>query len=111
MVIAYRRNKTGGEYDAEIEISKNRTFTGLCLTAADKSIGVYFDPISRRFKTDKSQKNWEKAFSWEKDWERLAAMPRQAEWEAFVAKAQGADPSLPSHKKWRMMEKIFELEK
>lgn len=50
-------------------------------------------------------------FDWEKDWERLATMPRQAEWEAYVAKAQGADPSLPSHKKWRMMEKIFELEK
>ena len=50
-------------------------------------------------------------FDWEKDWERLAAMPRQAEWEAYVAKAQGADPSLPSHKKWRLMEKIFELEK
>jgi L-rhamnose mutarotase len=41
----------------------------------------------------------------------LAGLPRQAEWEAYVAKAQGADPSLPSHKKWRLMEKIFELEK
>ena len=70
VVIAYRRNKTGGEYDAEIEISKNRTFTGLCLTSADKSIGVYFDPVSRRLKTDLSPKNWERAFSWEKDWER-----------------------------------------
>ena len=70
VVIAYRRNKTGGEYDAEIEISKNRTFAGLCLTSADKSIGVYFDPISRRLKTDLSPKNWEKAFSWEKNWDR-----------------------------------------
>ena len=50
-------------------------------------------------------------FDWERDWEKLAGMPRQAEWEAYVAKAQGADPSLPSHKKWRLMEKIFELEK
>ena len=50
-------------------------------------------------------------FDWERDWEKLARMPRQAEWEAYVAKAQGADPSLPSHKKWRLMEKIFELEK
>ena len=70
VVIAYRRNKTGGEYDAEIEISKNRTFGELYLTSADKSIGVYFDPVSRRLKTDLSPKNWEKAFSWEKDWER-----------------------------------------
>jgi L-rhamnose mutarotase len=50
-------------------------------------------------------------FDWERDWEKLAGMPRQAEWEAYVAKAQGADPTLPSHKKWRLMEKIFELEK
>jgi len=50
-------------------------------------------------------------FDWEKDWARLAAMPRQAEWEAFVAKSQGADPSMPSNRKWRLMEKIFELEK
>ena len=38
-------------------------------------------------------------------------MPRQAEWEAHIAKAQGADSSFPAHKKWRPMEKIFELEK
>ena len=32
VVIAYRRNKTrAGGFDSEIEISKNRTFTGLCL--------------------------------------------------------------------------------
>jgi L-rhamnose mutarotase len=51
------------------------------------------------------------SFDWERDWAVLSQMPRQAEWEAFVAKAQGADPSLPSNKKWRLMEKIFELEK
>ena len=50
-------------------------------------------------------------FDFDRDMLRLAALPRQAEWEAFVAKAQGADSSLPSHKKWRLMEKIFELEK
>ncbi len=46
-------------------------------------------------------------FDWERDMARLAQLPRQAEGEAFVAKAQGADPSLPSHRKWRMMERIF----
>ena len=50
-------------------------------------------------------------FDWDRDMGRLATLPRQAEWEAYVAKAQGADPSLPSHKKWRLMEKIFELDK
>lgn len=46
-------------------------------------------------------------FDWERDMVRLASLPKQAEWEAFVAKAQGADPSLPSHRKWRLMERIF----
>lgn len=50
-------------------------------------------------------------FDFDRDMVRLAGLPRQAEWEAYVAKAQGADPSLPSHKKWRLMEKIFELDK
>ena len=36
-------------------------------------------------------------FDWERDMARLAQLPRQAEREAFVAKAQGSDPSLPSH--------------
>ena len=42
---------------------------------------------------------------------RLATLPRQAEWEAYVAQFQGCDPSAPSTAKWRLMEKIFELEK
>ena len=42
---------------------------------------------------------------------RLATLPRQAEWEAYVARFQGCDPAAPSTAKWRLMEKIFELEK
>lgn len=50
-------------------------------------------------------------FDWEKDMARLSKLPRQAEWEAYVAKMQGCDPSLPSASKWHMMEKIYELDK
>lgn len=50
-------------------------------------------------------------FDWIKDNARLATLPRQAEWEAYMAKFQGCDPSLPSTGKWNMMTKIFELEK
>ena len=42
---------------------------------------------------------------------RLAGLPRQAEWEAYVAQFQGCDPDAPSTQKWQLMEKIFELEK
>ena len=50
-------------------------------------------------------------FDWVKDNARLATLPRQAEWEAYMAKFQGFDPTLPSTSKWVLMEKIFELEK
>lgn len=46
-------------------------------------------------------------FDWERDMELLTGMPRQAEWEAYVAEFQGADPSMSSSSKWQMMELIF----
>ncbi len=49
-------------------------------------------------------------FDWEKDNARLATLPRQAEWEAYVAQFQGCDPSAPSTAKWQLMERIFKLE-
>jgi L-rhamnose mutarotase len=39
----------------------------------------------------------------------LATLPRQAEWEAFVARFQQAAPDASSAKKWRPMERIFTL--
>ena len=49
-------------------------------------------------------------FDWERDNARLADLPRQAEWEAYVAQFQGADPNAPSTDKWKLMERIFKLE-
>lgn len=46
-------------------------------------------------------------FDWERDMARLAALPRQAEWEAYVAQFQGCDPDAPSSAKWQLMERIF----
>ena len=46
-------------------------------------------------------------FDFEKDNARLATLPRQAEWEAYVARFQGADPNAPSTDKWQLMERIF----
>ena len=50
-------------------------------------------------------------FDWAKDNARLAALPQQAEWEAFVAECQGCDPNAKSTEKWRLMDKIFQLDK
>lgn len=48
-------------------------------------------------------------FEWESAMARLATLPRQAEWEAFVARMQGCDPNAPSDKKWTLMERMFYL--
>ena len=48
-------------------------------------------------------------FDWERDMARLATLPRQAEWEAYVASYQGCDPSATSAAKWHLMDKIFQL--
>ena len=46
-------------------------------------------------------------FDWERDMARLAILPRQAEWEAYVAQFQGCPPDAPSSAKWKRMERIF----
>ena len=49
-------------------------------------------------------------FDFVKDNARLATLPRQAEWEAYVAQFQGCDPEAASTEKWQLMEQIFGLE-
>ena len=46
-------------------------------------------------------------FDFEHDMARLATLPRQAEWEAYVAQFQGCDANAPSSAKWKLMERIF----
>ena len=45
----------------------------------------------------------------DKAMEKLATLPRQAEWEDFVARFQQCLPGQTSAEKWREMEKIFSL--
>ena len=49
-------------------------------------------------------------FDFERDMARLAALPRQAEWEAYVSQFQGCATSASSADKWHQMEKIFDSE-
>lgn len=48
-------------------------------------------------------------FDWERDNALLATLPRQAEWEANMAKYQGVESFVPSTEKWHLMDKIFQL--
>ena len=47
--------------------------------------------------------DFEEAFS------KLAELPRQQEWEEFVARFQNCDPGSSSADKWRPMAQIFSL--
>ena len=46
-------------------------------------------------------------FDWQRDMARLALLPRQAEWEAYVSQFQGCAADARSDEKWQMMERIF----
>ena len=48
-------------------------------------------------------------FDWQEAMDRLAKLPRQAEWETFVAKFQGCNAEARSDEKWQPMERIFYL--
>lgn len=47
-------------------------------------------------------------FDFARDMARLAGLPRQAEWEAYVSQFQGCAAGASSAEKWQMMEKIFD---
>ncbi len=49
-------------------------------------------------------------FDFERDMTRLATLPRQAEWEAYVAQFQGCSADARSDEKWQLMEQIFDSE-
>lgn len=46
-------------------------------------------------------------FNWTEAMTRLATLPRQQEWEDYVARFQAAEPGLPSTGKWQPLERIF----
>ena len=48
-------------------------------------------------------------FEWESAMARLATLPRQEEWEAYVALFQNCKPGSTSDQKWQLMERIFHL--
>ena len=48
-------------------------------------------------------------FNWQEAMDKLATLPRQAEWEAFVSQLQGCKEDARSDEKWNMMERMFYL--
>ena len=46
-------------------------------------------------------------FDWETAMTRLATLPRQAEWEAYMSIFQQADATATSAEKWQLMDRMF----
>ena len=46
-------------------------------------------------------------FDFARDMGRLAGLPRQAEWEAYVSQFQGCKADARSDEKWQLMQRIF----
>ena len=46
-------------------------------------------------------------FDWETAMARLATLPRQAEWEAYMSIFQQADATATSAEKWQLMDRRF----
>ena len=48
-------------------------------------------------------------FEWDTAMARMATLPRQEEWEAYMSVFQQADASASSSEKWQLMERMFHL--
>ena len=48
-------------------------------------------------------------FNWDEAMARLATLPRQQEWEEYVAAFQQCDAQATSDQKWQRMERMFRL--
>lgn len=48
-------------------------------------------------------------FEWDSAMERLGTLPRQAEWEDYMAEFQLVKAGMSSAEKWQLMERIFHL--
>ena len=49
-------------------------------------------------------------FDHDKAMAELATLPRQAEWEAYVAKFQKTSTDASADEKWRLLERIYEMD-
>ncbi|MDR0348613.1 MAG: L-rhamnose mutarotase [Tannerella sp.] len=48
-------------------------------------------------------------FDWDEAFAKLAALPRQQEWEDYMSIFQDVQPDATSAEKWKQMKRIFQL--
>ena len=77
------------------------------IIAGQRAVGIVDMQIYRRGRSLFMIMDTADDFDFDRDMARLAGLPRQAEWEAYVAQFQGCAADASSADKWQMMERIF----
>ena len=77
------------------------------IIAGQRAVGIVDMQIYRRGRSLFMIMDTVDDFDFGRDMARLADLPRQAEWEAYVAQFQGCAADASSADKWQMMERIF----
>jgi L-rhamnose mutarotase len=77
------------------------------IIAGQRAVGIVDMQIYRRGRSLFMIMDTVDDFDFGRDMARLAGLPRQAEWEAYVAQFQGCAADASSADKWQLMERIF----
>ena len=77
------------------------------IIAGQREVGIADMQIYRRGRSLFMIMDTADDFDFDRDMARLAGLPRQAEWEAYVAQFQGCAADASSADKWQLMERIF----
>ena len=77
------------------------------IIAGQREVGIVDMQIYRRGRSLFMIMDTADDFDFDRDMARLAGLPRQAEWEAYVSQFQGCTADASSADKWQMMERIF----
>lgn len=77
------------------------------IIAGQREVGIVDMQIYRRGRSLFMIMDTVDDFDFDRDMARLAGLPRQAEWEAYVSQFQGCTADASSADKWQMMERIF----
>lgn len=77
------------------------------IIAGQREVGIVDMQIYRRGRSLFMIMDTVDDFEFGRDMARLAGLPRQAEWEAYVAQFQGCAADASSADKWQLMERIF----
>ena len=77
------------------------------MIAGQREVGIVDMQIYRRGRSLFMIMDTVDDFDFGRDMARLATLPRQAEWEAYVSQFQGCAADASSADKWQLMERIF----